>query len=211
MRKEKKTSRIRRVLKNRRSIAESLSALADAFLEESEPGMGTGLSAFLAKGEALPDLRLLGLLSVRRAQRGLESLIAAEEARRAARAALGEARREHNHAAALLRGNLRRLRDLSRGCFGRGIARLAPGGWAIPRSPAELPDFADAVGERLRDPAFTWPEGSPTRVAVEPGELAAEFEGPAGELRAVFRCHVFLGGETLSPPPAPSPTLPGPQ
>ncbi len=81
MRKEKKTSHTSRVLKNRRSIAASLSALADGFLRESDPGLDTGLSAYLAKGEALPDLRLLGLLSVRRAQRGLESLIAAEEAR----------------------------------------------------------------------------------------------------------------------------------
>ena len=107
--------------------------MADGSLRESDPGMGTGLSAFLATGETLPDLRILMVLAVRRAERRLESLIAAEEARRAARVALGEARREREHAAALLRGNLRRS-HACRGRWAKAKIALQPSTTHDPRS-----------------------------------------------------------------------------
>lgn len=176
-----------KMVERKRADAAYLLAVAKVFVEKSAPEIARQLSPFLSEGESLPRLEILAALTLRRVDRRLERLVAADEANIAARAELSEARGERQRASSVVSDKLCRFRDIGHGLFGRESGGLLLGiDSQIPRQPLALRRSADQALERLRQPDLELPERCLSGVVLNTQELAADLEPATVHLRVAL-------------------------
>lgn len=176
-----------KMVTDRSAEASLLSAASATFMREVSPALNAVLSPFAGDGEPVPELTTLPVLASRLVDQRLDHLIGTDKANIDAKAELIEPRLRRDDALAEASDTAYRIRDFSRGLYGRELtARIIPDDQRIPQRPKAFLHFGEHVLERLRDAERALPAQALQGVQIERLELSANFEADLEELASAL-------------------------